>query len=143
MRKKFKESLKYTAVMFLMLLIAFSISKKIENRNLEKNLAQAWLDKGEECLEEPRTYVTLHDKKFHFECPVRDETPEERTYRELPSDYFDFDRRDDKEYVINYLSNNFPQYDCPLVDKYWKEGQPCWDFDNLLMFNPQEYYGRH
>lgn len=141
-KKTFKASITYFAnlAVALSLVIFTSVIINISNnRKIETKLVEKWLAKGAECMEEPRTWVDQFDKKFYFECPVKEETPQEKAYREVPSDYFNFDRRGDKEYILKYISDNFPQYDCPLIDKYWKEGEPCWELSDQLIFNPQTF----
>lgn len=113
-------------------------NNKIEDNDREAELIEQWNEKGKECMEEP--HASVSHGKFVFECPIREETPEEKAFREVPASYFDFERTGDIDYLLEYLKNNPPTYDCALIDKYWKRGTPCWGFLNALEFNPQEKF---
>jgi hypothetical protein len=147
MKRKYVEPLITLGIGLGMVVVASLVINGIHNISLVENLAQAWLDKGGECMEEPHTYVTQHDKQFHFECPIKEETPEQKAYRQLPSNVFDIERTQDTTYLLQYLKDNPPTYDCALLDKYAKPNVPCWQEWGIgyrtLLFNSDAWLDRN
>ena len=142
MKRKYVETLITLVIGLVLTVSAAFVIKVIDNRNIEKQLIKEWQEKGGECMEEPRT--TVSHGQFTFECPVREETVQEKEYRKVPANYFDRERRGDINYLLQYIKDYPPTYDCALLDKYAKPNVPCWSgwgLDSIeLLLNSDEKY---
>ncbi len=86
----------------------------------------------------PDVSVDIQTNDFSFRCH-RAIDNEEYVYNKggLTGTIFDFKQRGNTEYLLDYLKQNAPTYDCGLVDSNYGFNRPCWRLSQSIQINTE------